>query len=178
MHSLIAIELTNMAKDTLDLTDLRHGITSFTSDTVNESSLTDMVTFDTEIYQGAVNQQVSCSHSPVPGEQAITSGMDAKKEEHNLLYAQTASSTANRHPAVRMFSTDRPVLCSLDSLDDIPPSRNWHNRCLTILVVIAGILAVVSVIAAVIAYVSVLGDECTCDNNNITGKSMLSRGSL
>ena len=163
-----------MAKDTITLTNLdgRHGVTSFTSDTVNES---DMVTFDTEIYQGAVNQQVSTSNSPVPGEHAA-SGMDAKKEEHNLLYAQTASSTANRHPTVRTFSTDRPVMCSLDSLDDIPSSGNWHNRCLTILLVIAGILAIVSVIAAVVAYVSVLGDECTCDNNNITGKSIMSGG--
>lgn len=161
-----------MAKDTINLTNLdeRHGVTSFTSDTVIES---DMVTFDTEIYQGALNQQVSASHSPVPGEHA--GGMDSKKEDHNFLYAQTASSTVNRHPTVRTFSTDRPVMCSLDSLDDIPSPRNWHNRCLTILLVIVGILAIVSVIAAVVAYVSVLGDECTCDNNNTTtGKSIMS----
>lgn len=150
-----------MARDNIQLTDIgRHGVTSFTSDSVNESTMADMVAFDTQIYQGAIGygQQVST------GSQGDHPQLDAKREEHNLLYAQTATSTAIRHPTVRTLSGDRPVLCSLDSLDEIPSSRNWHNRCLTILLVIAGVIAVLSVIAAVLAYITVLGDECTCDN--------------
>lgn len=158
-----------MAKDNIQLTNLggRQGVTSSTSESVNESTMADIVTFDTEIYRGAIGygQQVSTdSHSPLPGDHP---GMDTKREDHNLLYAQTASSTVNRHPTVRTLSTDRPVMCSLDSLDEIPPSRNWHNRCLTILLVIAGVIAVLSVIAAVFAYITVLEDECTCDNGKI-----------
>ena len=157
-----------MAKN-LNLTDLgRQGVTSLTSETVNE---TDMVTFDTEIYQGAIGQQKVGSQSPTPGGQVEND----KKEDLNLLYAQTASSTVNRHPTVRVVRTlsgDRPVMCSVDSLDAIPSSPNWHNRCITILLGVVGILAVVSVIVAVVAYFSVLGDECTCDNNNLNGKSI------
>lgn len=164
-----------MAKDNILLTDLgHHGVTSFTSDSVNESSVAELVTYDTHIYQGAIGygQQVSVdSQSPVPGEhpqQTVTrstSGRDTKKEGQNLLYAQTATSTTIRHPAVRSLSADRPVMYSVDSLDKIS-SRNCHNRCLTILLVIAGVLATVTVIVAVLAYFSVLGDECTCDNTS------------
>ena len=159
-----------MAKGNIQLTNLgRHGVTSFTSESVNESTMADMVAFDTEIYRGAMGygQQVSTdSHSPLPGEHP---GVDSKREDHNLLYAQTASSTVNRHPTVRTLSADRPVMCSVDSLDDMPSSTNWHNRCLTILLVIAGVIAVLSVIAAVLAYITVLEDECTCDS----GKNLI-----
>ena len=156
-----------MAKD-LNPTDLGR-VTSLTSEAINE---TDMVTFDTEIYRGAISQQKAGSQSPTPGRQIEN---EKKKEDHNLLYAQTASSTVNRHPtvrAVRTLSADRPVICSLDSLDAIQSSPNCHNRFLTILLVLAFMLAVVSVIAAVVAYFSVLGDECSCDSNNLNGKSI------
>ena len=158
-----------MAKDTVQLTDLgRHGVTSFTSESVNESTMADLVAFDTEIYQGGpkgYGQQVSTSsESPIPGDHSKLSGIDSKKEEHNLLYAQTASSTVARHPTVRTLSEDRPVMCSLDSLDEIPSSGNCHTRCPMILLVVAGVLVIVGVIAAVFAYITVLGDECTCNN--------------
>lgn len=154
-----------MAQNALQLTDIgRHGVTSFTSDSVNESTIADMVTIDTQIYQGAMGQPAMGDRSQ---HTTLDTGGESKREELNLLYAQTASSTAIRHPTTRTLSGDRPVMCSLNSLQDIPPSsRNCHNRCLTILVVIAGVLALVSVIAGVLAYISVLGDECTCDSTN------------
>jgi len=162
-------------KDNILLTDLgRHEVKSFTSDSVNESSVAQLVTYDAQIYQGAIGygQQLSVdSHSPVPGEHPQQLGSDTKKEVQNLLYAQTASSTAIRHPAVRSLSAERPVIYSVDSLDKMSSSRNCHNRCLIILLVMAGVLATLTVIAAVLAYISVLEDECTCDNTtNTTSK--------
>ena len=66
-----------------------------------------------------------------------------------------------------MLSADRPAICSLDSLDNTMSSRNWHNCCLTRLLIIAGVIAVLSVIAAVLAYITVLEDECTCDSGKV-----------
>ena len=65
------------------------------------------------------------------------------------------------------LSADRPAICSLDSLDNTLSSRNWHNRCLTRLLIIAGVIAVLSVIAAVLAYITILEDECTCDRGEV-----------
>lgn len=150
--------------DVIELTDIgRREVTSFTSDSINDK----MVAYDTQIYQGAMS--ASGEHRQLTINQSASGG-DSKREEQNLLYGQTASSTAIRHPTVRTrtLSGDRPVMCSLDSLDEIPPSGKCHNRCLTILLMAAGLLATVSVIVAVVAYIGVLGDECTCLT---TGKS-------
>jgi len=151
-----------MANDTVHLAPLnRRGITSLTSDSVTETSMIDA---DPTIYQGARR-----SHSPIEDYRQLnvrtsTSGSDMRKEENNLLYAQTGSGTAIRHPTVRSISLGRQDMYSMDTLDELSSSSSkCHNRCLAILLVITAIMAIAAVAIAVLAYVSVGEDECSCD---------------
>jgi len=149
-----------MAEDSLHLAPLdRRGITSLTSDSVTETSMIDA---DPTIYQGARK-----SHSPIEdyrqhNVRTSTSGSDMRKEENNLLYAQTVSGTAIRHPTVRSVSLGRQDMYSMDTLDELSSSSSkCHYRCLAILLVITAIVTIAAIAVAVLAYVG--EDECSCD---------------
>jgi len=151
-----------MAKDSLHLTPLdRRGVTSLTSaDSVTETSIIDA---DPTIYQGAQNSRPP--DYPVQQDfRTSIDGSDMRKEENNLLYAQTGSGTAIRHPTVRSLSSSRREMYSMDTLDELSSSSStWHNRCLTVLLVIAAIVAIAAVALSVLAYVGVGDNDCSCD---------------
>ena len=149
-----------MANDSLHLTPLdRQGITSLTSDSVTETSMIDA---DPTIYQGAQKSRSPSGDYRQQNVRTSTSGSDMRKEENNLLYAQTGSGTAIRHPTVRSLSSSRREMYSMDTLDELSSSSSkCHNRCLAVLLVITAIVAIAAVAVAVLAYID--EDDCTCD---------------